>query len=216
MKHSAKFIVVEGLEGAGKSTVIAFIKHWLVEKGIPDSQIITTREPGGTPIAEKLREIVKTCHENPVYQQEKLVSTTELLFMYAARTQLVYNVIKPALAKNIWVIGDRHELSTRAYQGGGRGIPQGSLKALHQLCLGDFKADLTLYLDILPSVGLERIKIRGFKDRIEQESLLFFERVREVYLSYVKNDKTIFLIDAGHSMEQVHESVGTILEKYVT
>lgn len=205
----SKFIVIEGLEGAGKSTAIAIVKNWLESQGISNSNIITTREPGGTPIAEQLRTLVKT-----VFETEVLVPESELLLMYAARVQLVRNVIQPALAKNIWVISDRHELSTRAYQGGGRGISADSLKMLHVLCLQDFKPDLTLYLDIPPSLGFERIQSRGHKDRIEQESLSFFERVRAVYQSYVSEENAIIEIDASQSIEKVHADIITVLEKY--
>ncbi len=204
---NSKFIVIEGLEGAGKSTAIAIVKNWLQSKGMSD--IITTREPGGTPIAEKLRTLVKT-----VFEEEKLVSESELLLMYAARVQLVCNVIQPALSRGTWVIGDRHELSTRAYQGGGRGIAQSSLEMLYALCLKNFKPHLTLYLDISPSLGFERIQIRGHKDRIEQEDLSFFERVRAVYRSYVSEKDAIFEIDASQSMDKVHADIVTILEKH--
>lgn len=207
-KRFGKFIAIEGLEGAGKSTAIEIVKNWLHCHGVSD--VITTREPGGTPIAEKLRQIVKNCSDNEI-----MSPFSELLLMYAARVQLVTNVIQPALAKGTWVIGDRHELSTRAYQGGGRGISQESLQALYQLCLQNFKPDLTLYLDIPPSVGFERIQIRAYKDRIEQEDLSFFERVRNVYLSYVNKENSIFLIDASQPVEKVHSEMTKVLEQYM-
>lgn len=204
MKKTAKFIVIEGLEGAGKSSAIDIVKDWLQGQGI--SNIITTREPGGTPIAEELRRIAKTSFETEI-----LLPMSELMLMYAARVQVVTHVIQPALAKNVWVIGDRHELSTRAYQGGGRGIPQESLEILHKLCLQDFKPDLTLYLDIPPAIGFERIQVRGHKDRIEQESLSFFERIRAIYRSYVNEKNAIFEVDATQSMEKVHQDMIKIL-----
>lgn len=205
--NKAKFIVIEGLEGAGKSTAISVIKNWLQTKDI--HQIITTREPGGTPIAEKLRAIVKAHEEN-----EKLFSTSELLLMYAARVQLVKNVIEPALAQGVWVIGDRHELSTRAYQGGGRGISLETLETLHSLCLQGFKPHLTLYLDIPPSVGFQRIKRRAHTDRIEQESLDFFVRAREIYRSYVNEKDAIIEIDASQPVKKVHADIKSALEQY--
>lgn len=113
---SGKFIVIEGLEGAGKSTAINYVLEFLKSKGI--DQLITTREPGGTPLAEKMRAIVKEIHE------EKLTVQAELLLMYAARVQLVENKIKPALLNEQWVVGDRHDLSSQAYQGGGEALMQ--------------------------------------------------------------------------------------------
>ncbi len=218
---SGKFIVLEGLEGAGKSTAMAVIENWLKNQGIPD--VITTREPGGTPIAEELRRIVKTPSGETINYENKgnlnlknleiLSPISELLLMYASRVQLVTNVIQPALQKNTWVIGDRHELSTRAYQGGGRGIPQATLEMLHILCLQNFKPDLTIYLDLSPSIGFERIKVRGYKDRIEQEELSFFERVREAYLSYIDEKNNIFLVDASQPIEQVNQDIIEILDE---
>lgn len=151
---NAKFVVIEGLEGSGKSTAIATVIATLKQLGV--NQLTQTREPGGTGLAEKLRELVKQEH-----QGETLQDMTELLLMYAARVQLVENVIKPALAENIWVVGDRHDLSSQAYQGGGRQIDAATLASLKQVTLGDFKPDFTLYLDIEPKVGLERARGRG-------------------------------------------------------
>jgi dTMP kinase len=205
--NKAKFIVIEGLEGAGKSTAISVVKNWLKKQGI--EQVITTREPGGTPIAEKLRTIVKDHKE-----KEKLLPISELLLMYAARVQLVKNIIEPALAEDTWVIGDRHELSTRAYQGGGRGIPLESLEKLHSLCLQDFKPHLTLYLDIPPSLGFKRIKSRAYTDRIEQESLEFFERARSVYRSYLNEKEAIIEVNASQPIKKVHADIEFALEKY--
>jgi dTMP kinase len=204
----AKFVVIEGLEGAGKSTAIAVVKSWLKKQGI--SQIITTREPGGTPIAEKLRAIVKEDHEN-----ESLFPLSELLLMYAARVQLVKNVIEPALSKGIWVIGDRHELSSRAYQGGGRQIDLSLLETLHGLCLHDFKPNLTLYLDVPPEIGYQRIQTRSHIDRIEKESLDFFERARAVYRSYISEENCIIEIDASQELDKVHADIENILKKYL-
>lgn len=203
----SKFIVIEGLEGAGKSTAIAVVKQWLQEQGITD--VITTREPGGTPIAEKLREIIKT-----QINTEMLLPISELLLMYAARVQLVQQIIQPALARNTWVIGDRHELSTRAYQGGGRGIAPSTLQALYDMCLAPFKPDLTLYLDISPNLGLERVSLRGQKDRIEQEPLPFFERVRAVYIDAAQHDSSVVFIDASQAIAQVHTSIINVLMQY--
>lgn len=184
-----KFIVIEGLEGAGKSTAVAYVERWLRQQPqIPE--IVFTREPGGTPLAEQIRTLVKSVTDEPIAEQ------TELLLMMAARVQLVETVIKPALARGAWVIGDRHQLSTYAYQGGGRGLPMSLLQQLKQTVLGNFQPDLTLYLDIDPKVGLLRARNRGELDRIELEQVSFFEKTRTAYLDWVDRDTTIVPINA--------------------
>lgn len=172
MKNS-KFIVIEGLEGAGKTSAIQTVVDTLKQQGITD--LAFTREPGGTPLAEKLRELIKQGIEG-----EKVTDKAELLMLYAARVQLVENVIKPALAQGKWVIGDRHDLSSQAYQGGGRGIDKALMKSLRDTVLADFKPDLTLYLDLDPAVGLARARARGELDRIEKESMDFFTALANV------------------------------------
>ncbi|MBL4742512.1 MAG: dTMP kinase [Idiomarina sp.] len=201
---NGKFIVIEGLEGAGKSTAIASIVSHLQAKGI---RAETVREPGGTPMAEVLRDLVKK------QWQEQVSSMTELLLMYASRVQLVDNVIKPALDKGRWVIGDRHDLSSQAYQGGGRQLGSEKLQQLKQLTLGEFKPDLTLYLDIDAEAGLERAKGRGELDRIEQEDLAFFERTRARYQQLVAADPSIVAIDASQPMQQVHKDILRAIEE---
>lgn len=143
--NPGKLIVIEGLEGAGKSTAVDTLVTLLSEAGI---SAITTREPGGTEIGEQLRSIIK----NPQYKNI-LDDKSELLLLYTARTQLLEEVIKPALKKGCWVIADRFELSTRAYQGGGRGLNLNVINQLSEFCLDGFKPDLTLYLDISPEQG---------------------------------------------------------------
>lgn len=201
---SSKFIVIEGLEGAGKSTAVSYVLDWLRQHGI--TQLETTREPGGTPLAEKMRAIVKEVHDEPLTIQ------AELLLMYAARVQLVENRIKPALKNGTWVVGDRHDLSSQAYQGGGRGIDAALINQIKHAVLGDFAPDLTLYLDIDPAIGLERARLRGELDRIEQEALAFFQRTRARYLELAKQDPTIYIIDAAQSQEQVQAAINTVLE----
>lgn len=164
-----KFVVIEGLEGAGKSSAIANVITHLQAKGIETEAV---REPGGTPLAESLRDLVKKKWD------ETLVPTTELLLMYASRVQLVENVIKPHLMNGTWVIGDRHDLSSRAYQGGGRQLGDELLQKLRELTLGSFYPDLTILLDVDEEVGLERARERGELDRIEEEDLAFFKRTR--------------------------------------
>lgn len=207
MTNSGKFIVVEGLEGAGKSTVIAAIQRELEEQG---HKLKLTREPGGTPMAEAIRECVKHNWEN-----EFVTEQTELLLMYAARSQLVENTIKPALAEGTWVLGDRHDWSSLAYQGGGRQVNRDHLNAIRELTLNGFSPDLTIYLDIDPKAGLVRAASRGELDRIEQSGLAFFERARETYLSLVKRTDSAVLIHAEQSIDKVREDVLIALRKFL-
>ncbi|WED27690.1 dTMP kinase [Vibrio sp. DW001] len=195
-----KFIVVEGLEGAGKSTAIAAINEVLEQQGI--QQVVNTREPGGTVLAEKMRALVKEEHDGEILQD-----MTELLLMYAARVQLVENVIKPALENGKWVIGDRHDMSSQAYQGGGRQIPRDTMQKLKQVTLGEFKPDLTLYLDLDPRLGLERARGRGELDRIEKNDISFFDRSRARYLEIANEDDSVLIIDASQKIEQVAASI---------
>ncbi|KAI3490817.1 hypothetical protein L1887_44979 [Cichorium endivia] len=157
--------------------------------------MVFTREPGGTQLAEKLRSLVLDIKS---VGDEVITDKAEVLMFYAARVQLVETVIKPALAEGKWVIGDRHDLSTQAYQGGGRGIDQTMLATLRNAVLGDFRPDLTLYLDVTPEVGLKRARARGELDRIEQESFDFFNRTRARYLELAAQDSSICTIDATH------------------
>ena len=200
-----RFIVVEGLEGAGKTSVIQIVESFLKSQSV---NVINTREPGGTPMSEAIRECVKHQWDEHVTQE------TELLLMYAARSQLVSNVIKPALANNTWVIGDRHNWSSIAYQGGGREIALSSLTQLKQLTLGDFEADFTIYLDVSPEVGLQRARGRGELDRIEQAGMSFFERARAMFISLVSESDKACLIDANQAMEKVHADVLLNLENW--
>lgn len=203
----SKFIVIEGLEGAGKTTARDTVVDELRQQGIED--IVFTREPGGTPLAEKLRDLVKQGVEN-----EKLTDKAEVLMLYAARVQLVDNVIKPALARGAWVVGDRHDLSSQAYQGGGRGIDSRLMQSLRDTVLGGFKPDLTLYLDLPPAIGLERARSRGALDRIEQESLAFFERTRARYLALAEQDDSIITVDASQTLPEVTASIRTALQAW--
>lgn len=139
-----------------------------------------------------------------------------MLMLYAARVQLVENVIKPALARGSWVVGDRHDLSSQAYQGGGRGIDINLMTSLRDTVLGAFRPDLTLYLDLPPVVGLARARARGELDRIEQESLDFFERTRARYLELAAADSSIKTIDASQPLEQVSESISRVLKQWLT
>ncbi|MFQ1800887.1 dTMP kinase [Aeromonas veronii] len=204
----SKFIVIEGLEGAGKSSAVRYVTDYLQRHGI--NRIECTREPGGTPLAERMRAIVKEVHD------ERLTIEAELLLMYASRVQLVETRIKPALADGVWVVGDRHDLSSQAYQGGGRGIDAQLIGAIKQAVLGNFKPDLTLYLDIDPALGLQRARHRGELDRIELEQLSFFERTRQRYLELAAADESIKVIDAAQTPEQVKAAIEYALDHYLS
>lgn len=197
---TAKFIVLEGLEGAGKTSARDTVVAVLKELGI--NEFIFTREPGGTPLAEKLRQLIKQGEGDEV-----ITDKAELLMLYAARVQLVENVIKPALKQGKWVIGDRHDLSSQAYQGGGRGLDANLLMTLKQAVLGDFTPDLTLYLDVDPEIGLARARSRGELDRIEQQQIDFFQRTRQRYLQLVEADEKSVTIDANLDFPEVNKQL---------
>ena len=203
---SGKFIVIEGLEGAGKSTAHQSVVNVLNELGVHD--VVFTREPGGTPLAEKLRNLIK--HET----EEPVTDKAELLMLYAARIQLVENVIKPALAEGKWVVGDRHDMSSQAYQGGVRQMDPHFMKTLKEAVLGDFEPDLTIYLDIDPAVGLARARGRGELDRIEQMNLDFFHRARARYLELVKDNPKAVIINAEQNIEQVRADIESAVKNW--
>ncbi|EGT5659362.1 dTMP kinase [Cronobacter dublinensis] len=207
---SSKYIVIEGLEGAGKTTARNLVVETLKSLGITD--LTFTREPGGTVLAEKLRSLVLDIKS---VGDEVITDNAEVLLFYAARVQLVETVIKPALARGEWVIGDRHDLSTQAYQGGGRGIDRALLTTLRQAVLGDFAPDLTIYLDVDPRIGLERARARGELDRIEQESLDFFNRTRARYLELAAADPRIVTIDACQTLDAVSRDIRATVTRWV-
>ncbi|MGL5741421.1 MAG: dTMP kinase [Legionella sp.] len=196
---TGKLIVIEGLEGAGKSTAVNTVVALLAKKQI---KTITTREPGGTPIGEALRHLIK----NPEYK-DVLDDRSELLLLYTARIQLLEQVIKPALNQGIWVIADRFELSTRAYQGGGRGLDEEMINHLSSFSLNGFKPDLTLYLDISPEEGMKRVKSRGEFDRIEQQSIDFFHRVHEEYMHHIELSTNVVVINARLPLPEVQNAI---------
>jgi len=202
-----RFITVEGTEGVGKSTNINFLCQLLKDKGI---EIVLTREPGGTPLAEELRELLLTPREERVSQD------TELLLMFAARAQHIENVIRPALARGAWVISDRFTDATFAYQGGGRGVEVESIRMLESLVQHGLHPDLTLLLDLDVEVGLQRASARSTPDRFEQEKVDFFGKVRAAYLERAKNEPNRFaVIDASCAIEAVQSQISAAVSEYL-
>lgn len=210
MAERGRFIVVEGLEGAGKSTAIKTIKHYI--ETATAHKLILTREPGGTRIGEAVRHLVKEKEKIP---GEKLDYRSELLLMYAARVQLVEQVIRPALERGDWVIADRFELSTYAYQGGGRGINKSIIEQLSKICLQGFKPDLMLFLDISPEQGMKRVKRRGKIDRFEQEELSFFSRVYLEYHEQIKSMENVAIIKASKPLHIVQTTITEHLQHFI-
>lgn len=207
-KMSGLFITLEGVEGSGKSTMQSVVKEFLEKRNL---QVECTREPGGTKKAEEIRSILLT--KDP---DENLCDKTELLLMYAARAQLVHSKIKPLLEQGISVLSDRFDLSTLAYQGYGRQMDLDEIHFLRQVAIGFFRPDLTLLFDIDVRQGLERVVKRGKKDRIEEESILFFERVRQGYLDFAhERPKEVAIIDAGRSLEEVKAQVESVLQERI-
>ncbi|CAL4321693.1 dTMP kinase [Buchnera aphidicola] len=194
-----QFIVVEGIDGSGKTNACNVIQKILKKYNI---KTIMVREPGGTPIAENIRNIIKKKHK-----YENIHKKTILLLMYAARMQLIENIIQPSLKNNIWVISDRHDLSSYAYQGGGFKINNTLLTMLRKNILGSLRPDLTIYLDVLPGVAIQRILSRKKTDYFENKKLNFFIRTRNFYLKWIhKNNKKIF-INANLKKNIVHQDI---------
>ena len=207
MLERGRFIVVEGLEGAGKSTALSTIKRFLAPL-VPE--LVTTREPGGTRVGEAARQLIKT--KNP---EEPLDPRAELLLFYAARVQLIEQVIRPALARGAWVLADRFELSTFAYQGGGRKIDNSIINTLSSFCVKGLKPDLTLFLDLTPEEGLARVLKRGKTDRIEDESKLFFDAVYDSYHQHLATMDNVIMIDATLPFGTVQHTIRRTLEQYM-
>lgn len=207
MINRGHFIVVEGLEGAGKTSAIQTLKQVLTARG---KTCISTREPGGTAMGEVIRGLIKN-----TIPDEPLDARAELLLFYAARVQLFEQVIRPALQGGIWVLADRFELSTFAYQGGGRQLDQSMIKALSTFCLKDFQPDLILFLDLPPKLGFERVHKRGPIDRIEQESMSFFNAVHASYQEQIKALPNVVCIDATQEMNTVQQAIRQQFESYL-
>ena len=198
-----KFITIDGVEGAGKSTQIDFIYNLLKSKGI---KLILTREPGGTDLGERIRELLLG---NDI---DSMHSDTELLLMFADRNEHIQTKVIPALESGHWVLSDRFTDASYAYQGGGRGLDVKRIAELEKWVLQGFVPDLTFLLDVDIELGMRRIKSRGMKDRIEQETMDFFARVRDSYIqrSQMFPDR-IKLIDATKSIENTSQQIKSIL-----
>lgn len=204
---TARFITLEGGEGVGKSTNIAFIREFLQQQG---REVLVTREPGGTAIAEKIRLLLLE------KKQEPLTMQAELLLMFAARAQHIERVIRPALAAGKWVVCDRFTDASYAYQGGGRNAPMQDIAWLEQFVQGDFRPDLTLLLDAPVATGMHRIKRRGALDRFESEQLQFFQKVRQAYLLRAEQEpQRIRIIDASRELTEVQQQIQVVLEGLV-
>jgi dTMP kinase len=202
----AKFITLEGIEGAGKTTVADRITQALRARGVT---LHATREPGGTKVAERIRALVLDRGE------EHISATAETLLMFGARQVHVDNLIRPALVRGEWVLCDRFTDATHAYQGGGRGVDRRLIEQLAQAVHGDLIPDCTLLLDVPVRVGLERMQARrGAVDRFEIESAQFFERVRNRYLELARSSPSRFvIIDASAKLDQVCEQSVKALEE---
>lgn len=204
---TGKFITVEGTEGVGKSTNMAFIEAWLKQAG---KELVVTREPGGTELGEKLRAVLLDAKE------QSMCDDTELLLMFAARAQHLQEVIQPALAAGKWVLCDRFTDATYAYQGGGRGIKMSRIAQLEQWVQGDLRPDMTLILDLPVAAGLERAGKRSEPDRFELEKHDFFNKVRDTYLARAAAlPERYQVIDAAPSITEVQQSIQRVLEKMV-
>jgi dTMP kinase len=201
------FITLEGVEGAGKSTVARWICEWLDRQAV---RATLTREPGGTPLAERVRQIVLE------RGAERLSPVTETLLMFAARGIHLENLIRPALDRGDWIVCDRFTDATRAYQGGGRGLDAAWIESLASQVQGGLQPDLTLLLDLPVPLGLERARSRraNATDRFEAEAQAFFERVRAAYLELARREpKRIHVIDASVPLEAVQGQIAAVLEQ---
>ena len=200
---SAKFITFEGVDGAGKSTHLEWFANALRQRGI---DLLVTREPVGTPLGERLREILLN---QPMHAE------TEALLMFAARREHVEQVIRPALQNGTWVISDRFSDASFAYQGGGRGVPLAKLEQLEQWVHADLQPDLTLLFDIPIEVARQRLSNNLSLDRFEQERGEFFEQVRQAYLARVARTPDRFaVIRAERTIPEVHQELAKIIATF--
>ncbi|HAW60792.1 MAG TPA: dTMP kinase [Pseudomonas sp.] len=197
------FVTLEGPEGAGKSTNREYLADRLRARGL---DVVLTREPGGTPLAERIRDLLLTPADEP------MAVDTELLLVFAARAQHLAQVIRPALARGAVVLCDRFTDATYAYQGGGRGLPLERIAQLETFVQGDLRPDLTLIFDLPVEVGLARAAARGRLDRFEQEGIRFFEAVRSAYLQRAEAAPSRYrVLDAGQPLSAVQRDVEALI-----
>lgn len=202
-----RFITLEGGEGAGKSTCLAFIRDFLAQRGLP---LVVTREPGGTPLAEEIRQLLLARRE------EQVAPNAELLLMFAARAQHLQQVVLPALSRGDWVLCDRFTDATYAYQGYGRHQPMQTIRNLERLVQGDLQPGLTLLLDLPVQEGLARAAARAEKDRFESEQDAFFERVRQGYRDRAAAEPARFrVIDASRPLGAVQDQIASVLGQWL-
>lgn len=198
----AQFITLEGGEGAGKTTNLAFIEHHLKQRGV---DVLRTREPGGTPLGEDLRALL--------LREGEVCAMAELLMVFAARAQHVEQVIRPALAAGRWVLSDRFTDASYAYQGGGRGVPLDQISSLEMWIQQGLMPDLTLFLDLPLEVGMARARARGSSDRFESEQMSFFSKVQAAYRARaLLEPKRIKSIDASGAIEAVQQAIAHELD----
>ncbi|GBL58142.1 MULTISPECIES: dTMP kinase [Pseudomonas] len=200
---SGLFVTLEGPEGAGKTTNREYLAERLRERGV---EVQLTREPGGTPLAERIRDLLLAPSDEP------MAVDTELLLMFAARAQHIAQVIRPALARGAVVLCDRFTDATYAYQGGGRGLPESRIAELERFVQGDLRPDLTLVFDLPVEVGLARAAARGRLDRFEQEGREFFEAVRQTYLRRAADEpRRYHVLDAAQPLARVQADIEALL-----
>ena len=200
-----KFITVEGIEGVGKSTNIDFLSGLIEKEGI---EVVRTREPGGTPMAERIRGLLLE------HGEESLPDTAELLLFFAARSLHVTNTIRPALEAGKWVVCDRFTDASRAYQGDGRGLDMDRINTLASWVQEGLAPDVTLLLDAPADIGMGRAEKRGATDRLESEQISFYERVREGYLRLARSEPERFaIIDASQPLAAVKADIGLVLRR---
>lgn len=202
-----KFITIEGQDGAGKTTNIDVMKRYMQAANI---SFVQSREPGGTPLGESVRELILNSGD------ERIGNKAELLLMFAARAQHILEVIEPALERGDWVLCDRFTDATYAYQGGGRGMTVSDISELEQYVQGDLRPDLTILLDLPVEVGESRAGQRSAPDRFEQQKLNFKQQVRDHYLARAAAEpKRIKIIDASQSIEAVKASINDAMKEYI-
>ncbi|WP_185266533.1 dTMP kinase [Halopseudomonas xiamenensis] len=202
---SGLFITFEGPEGAGKSTNLKVFAQALAERGCAP---LITREPGGTPVAERIRDVLLSMHEEPMH------ADAELLLMFAARAQHLNSLIRPALAQGRVVISDRFTDATYAYQGGGRGIDPQRIAVLEDWVQGDLRPDMVIVFDVPVELGMARARARSELDRFEQEQQRFFESVRETYLQRAAADPQRYrVIDASGDLDQVRQAMQPLIDE---